>query len=190
MLIFLHGLVTPHSGNHPGDEYERTRGAIACLLTPAFGYLQPLIVAPRSPTGQWWGRSDTEFVLGLVLALRERWPAAGARSVILGYSNGGIGSWYFARLYPEYFVAAIPMAFSATIVGDTPLPVYAIMGTKDEQFEFEPVRAAVAAQIRQGHDVTLNQKYRGSHYAPCSYEPELVSAAHWLETHVFRSNGG
>lgn len=70
------------------------------------------------------------------------------------------------------------------------MPVYAIMGTKDEQFEFESVRAAVAAQTARGYDVTLNQKYRGSHYAPCSYEPELASAAHWLETRVLRSNGG
>jgi hypothetical protein len=185
LVVLLHGTVRPHQGQPAGARLGPSRLLLSCLAAPALGFLDPIIIAPSSPTGQWWLRSDTELVLGLVLAARSRWPAAGARSVILGYSNGGIGSWYFARLYPEYFRAAIPMAFNETIVGPSRLPIYAIQGTKDEQFDFPAVRAAIVALHAQGQDVTLDEKYRGSHHAVCSYVPELSRAGHWLADHVF-----
>ena len=82
-------------------------------------------------------------------------------------------------------LAAIPMAFNDTIVGSSSLPIYAIAGTRDEQFEFPLVRKAIQALRERGADVTLDEKYRGSHYAMCSYVPELTRAGHWLEQHVF-----
>jgi len=184
LLVLLHGRVIGRPG-HPAGDFAPERALLSCLAAPALGFLDPIILAPRSLTGQWWSRSDTELVLGLVLAARSRWPEASAHSVILGYSNGGIGAWFFARLYPEYFRAAIPMAFSDEIVGESRLPLYAIIGTKDEQFDFSAVQAAVQALRGRGQDVTLDEKYRGSHYAACSYVPELARAGHWLEDHVF-----
>jgi predicted esterase len=174
-------------------DLDPSRSLLDCLVVPALGSLSPIIIAPRSPDGRWWNRSDTEYVLGLVLAARNRWPAAAARSVILGYSNGGIGAWYFARLYPQYFAAAIPMAFSSEIVGPTQLPVYAIFGSKDELFDAALTERALQAAVQSRQDVTLNEKYRGSHFAPCSYVPELRSAGHWLQQRVLpaaSSEGG
>lgn len=187
LIVFLHGAVPlAQVANQHGKAFDGARELVSCLAAPGLAALKPLIIAPRSPTGQWWNRSDTELVLGLVLAVRERWPAAGDYAVISGYSNGGIGAWYFARLYPDYFRAAVPIAFSDSIVGETRLPVYGIVGTKDEMFDFESVRAAMEAQRANGHDVTLKERYRGTHLAPCSYVPELASAAHWLEMRVFQ----
>ena len=60
-----------------------------------------------------------------------------------------------------------------------------IAGTKDEQFDFHRVRDAVQLLRDQGEDVTLDQKYRGSHFAMCSYVPELTRAGRWPEQHVF-----
>lgn len=186
LVVLLHGRTGP-GAPHAKDPQAPGRALVTCLAAPALGSFDPILIAPSSPTGQWWQRSETEFVLGLVLAVRSRWPEAGSRSVVAGYSNGGIGSWYFARLYPEYFRAAVPMAFNDTIVGQSPLPIYAIAGTKDEQFDFHRVRAAVQALRARGADVTLDEKYRGSHFAMCSYVPELTRAAEWLEEHVFPS---
>jgi pimeloyl-ACP methyl ester carboxylesterase len=183
LVVLLHGRTGP--GASRKDPLAPVRALVSCLAAPALGSLEPILIAPSSPTGEWWQPSETEFVLGLVLAVRSRWPEAGSRGVIAGYSNGGIGSWYFARLYPEYFRAAIPMAFNDTIVGKSPLPIYAIVGTKDEQFDFHRVRDAVQLLRAQGQDVTLDQKYRGSHFAMCSYVPELTRAGRWLEQHVF-----
>jgi poly(3-hydroxybutyrate) depolymerase len=185
LVLLLHGTVAKVSGVQGLDAHSQTRALVGCLAAPALGGLDPIILSPRSSSGQWWSKADTELVLGLVVAVRSRWPAAGARSVIAGYSNGGIGTWYFARLYPEYFSAAVPIAFNDTIVGASPLPIYAIQGTKDEQFRIDPVREAVSALKATGQDVTWQEKYRGSHYKPCSYVPELAAAGDWLEAHVF-----
>jgi poly(3-hydroxybutyrate) depolymerase len=187
LVIVLHGTVVKKAGPPRGTPGAQTHGLVRCLTAPALAPLDPIIIAPRSADGQWWRREDTELVLGLVGAVRERWPAIGDRTVIMGYSNGGIGTWYFARLYPDYFAAAIPMAFSDDIVGPSALPIYAIVGTKDEQFDIARVRAAVSALKANGQDLTMNEKQRGSHYRMCSYLPELSDAGRWLEEHAFRT---
>jgi len=193
LIVLLHGATQPVKGSRPVHNLDPSRSLLDCLALPALGFLSPIIIAPRSPDGRWWDRSDTQYVLGLVLAARNRWPAAAAKSVILGYSNGGIGAWYFARLYPQYFSAAIPLAFSSEIVGPTQLPVYAIFGSKDELFDAALTERALQGAVQSRQDVTLNEKYRGSHFAPCSYVPELRSAGQWLQQRVLpaaSSEGG
>jgi poly(3-hydroxybutyrate) depolymerase len=185
LVILLHGRVVNQRGVHGGDARSQAEGLVSCLAAPALASLDPIIIAPHGNGGQWWEKADTELVLGLVNAARSRWPEAGARSVIVGYSNGGIGAWYFARLYPEFFAAAVPMAFDASIVGESVLPIYAIQGTKDEQFQISSVRAAIENVKAKGRDVTFDEKYRGSHFKTCSYLPELTDAGRWLEQHVF-----
>jgi dienelactone hydrolase len=184
LVIVLHGTVVQRPGVRGGSARGQTRSLVGCLAAPALASLDPIIIAPLSSDGQWWRRSDTALVLGLVAAVRRRWPEAGARSVLMGYSNGGIGTWYFARLYADYFAAAVPMAFDESIVGESALPIYGIMGTSDEQFDSRRVRVAVQALKAKGADVTLNEKYRGSHYKACSYVPELSQAGRWLEEHA------
>ncbi len=185
VVVLLHGAIVKVQSQRGMDPSSVTRTLITCLAAPALSELSPLIIAPHSVDGQWWNTADTEFVLGLVAAARRRWPELAARSVITGYSNGGIATWYFARLYPEYFSAAIPMAFNESIAGPTPLPVYAIQGEKDELFPIAPIRAATSALMAKGFDITLNVRYRAGHMNPCAYEPELALAGQWLERYAF-----
>lgn len=185
LVIALHGSVLKIPGRRNLTAEEQTRGLSSCLVAPALARLDPLIIAPHSADGQWWKRVDTEYVLGLVAAAHQRWPELERRSVILGYSNGGIATWYFARLYPEYFSAAIPMAFNETVVGESPLPIYAIQGQKDELFSVERVRAAIFNLQAAGADVAYDERYRGRHMDACGYLPELTRAARWLEEHAF-----
>lgn len=203
IVVFLHGRVVsgrgPRSGTvprvepahqqrrslpiHDGgrlDGRRQTRGAVPCLVAPGLEALDPLVLAPISPDGEWWKRRDTELVLGLLQAAQRRWPEAGLRSIVTGYSNGGIGTWFFARLYPEYFSAAVPMASNDSIVGPSPLPIYAIHGAHDELFDAQAVGRAVRALERAGQEMTYDEKRRGSHFRPCSYVPELKRAARWL----------
>jgi hypothetical protein len=190
LVILLHGAIVGATRRRGGERGSWTRRLLSCLAAPALEALDPLIVAPESADGQWWKPFDTEFVLGLSAAARQRWPEVANRSVIMGYSNGGIATWYFARLYPEYFSAAIPLAFNDSIVGATPLPVFAIQGDKDELFPIAPIRAAIEAQKAQGVDVTLQERYRAGHMQACAYEPELALAALWLEQHAFPKASG
>lgn len=213
VVLFLHGRVVQHprlpSGYVPRiepahqrgpvptadgsrlDGERQTRRILPCLVAPGLEALAPVVLAPISPDGEWWQKADTELVLGLAQAARRRWPEAAARTIIMGYSNGGIGTWFFARLYPAYFSAAIPIAFNDTIVGPSPLPIYAIFGAHDELFAAKAVGHAVRALARAGQDLAYEEKHRGSHYQPCSYVPELKRAAQWLtdRTHAPSSSG-
>lgn len=179
IVLFLHGRVVRRQSRRSGyvprvepahqrgavplpgggrlDGEHQARGALPCLVAPGLEALAPVVLAPISPHGEWWHESDTELVLGLAQAARRRWPEAAARSIITGYSNGGIGTWFFARLYPEYFSAAIPMAFDDTIVGPPPLPLYAIMGAHDELFDAKAMGHALRALERSGQDVMARQ---------------------------------
>jgi poly(3-hydroxybutyrate) depolymerase len=185
VVVLLHGAIVKVPGQRGMEPDAATRALITCLAEPALNELAPLIIAPHSVDGLWWKATDTEFVLGLVAAAQRRWPELATRSVIMGYSNGGIATWYFARLYPEYFSAAIPMAFNESIAGPTPLPIYAIQGERDELFPIAPIRAATSALQAKGFDVTLRVRYRAGHMNPCAYEPELALAGQWLERHAF-----
>jgi fermentation-respiration switch protein FrsA (DUF1100 family) len=158
---------------------------LRCLAQPAFERLGALVIAPHGADGQWWKKEDTAFVLGLVAAARQRWPELATRSVVTGYSNGGIASWYFARLYPEWFSAAIPIAANDMIIGPTRVPVFAIQGDKDELFPIGPTRAAIQRERERGSDVTLAVRHRAGHMTPCAYLPELEVAGRWLESHAF-----
>jgi pimeloyl-ACP methyl ester carboxylesterase len=180
LVTFLHGAVARQRGKRFGSEGV-THELLRCLVVPALGALEPLVIAPRSADGEWWEEAETRFVLGLGEAARRRFPGIGRRHVVVGYSNGGIGAWYLARLYPEYFSAAIPIAANDTIAGETAVPVYAIHGTRDEVFPIAGVRAAIHPLQQSQRDVRLVEKYRGGHYTPCSYTAELRGAGAWLE---------
>jgi len=179
LVIYLHGA-------DGGDWLLGSRGILGCLVEPALEPLEPIILAPVSSSrGQWWTEDDIGFVLGLIEAARQRWSIS-SKPLLLGYSNGGIGTWFFARQYPEYFSAAIPMASNDSIVGATPVPIYAISGDKDSLFPIADMRRAIATVKAQGQNVTLHEKYRGVHMKPCSYVPELEAAREWVSTSVWR----
>jgi hypothetical protein len=182
VVVALHGAVP--RGSAVWGAPAQTRGLLRCLIEPALRSLNPLIIAPRADDGEWWRSSNTRLVLGLTVAAGRRWPRLRRRVVVLGYSNGGIGAWYFARLYPQYFAAAIPMASNDTVVGETPIPVFAIHGSNDELFSSDLVHDAVERLSKRGRDVTFIEKYRGTHLAPCSYVHELSLAGGWLDGHV------
>ncbi len=176
LVIFLHGA---GGGRGLGNSLE-------CLVAPAFARLAPIIVAPEAGRGEWWRAEETSLVLGLVDAAVRDWPVQADQVVVVGYSNGGIGAWFLARLYPGRISAAVPMASNHTIVGESPLPVFVIHGSRDDMFDVSSVKENIGALAARGFDVQLLVKPRGTHMKPCEYVTELQSAAAWLEGDVWR----
>jgi len=176
LALFLHG-----GGGGDG----LIDGLLGCLVEPALAPLSPIIVAPRNARGQWWLEQEAAFAMGLVEAAHATWSIEPSRTVVLGYSNGGIGTWFLARERPELFGAAIPMAASVAFIGPTMVPVYAIAGEEDELFAFDEVSRAIEQLIADGQDVTFDAKAGGSHFEACAYVPELEAAREWLTASVW-----
>jgi poly(3-hydroxybutyrate) depolymerase len=168
LVLFLHG--------SKGGSKQTVR----CLVEPGLESVSPLVVAPESEKGEWWKNDDAAWVLGVVEAAKRDWPVRADHVVVTGYSNGGIGAWAYARLYPETFSAAIPIASNDTIIGETPVPVFAIHGSYDEQFPIGPIQQNIDKLKAAGADVTLTVRNRAKHMDPCKYEDEVEMAAEWL----------
>jgi hypothetical protein len=113
-------------------------------------------------------------------------PAFAELAPIVVAPEGGRGEWWQPEEYPERFSAAIPMASNHTIVGESPLPVFAIHGSHDDLFDAASVQESIAALAARNFDVQLLVKARGTHMDPCAYLPELRAAAEWLHGDVWR----
>jgi dipeptidyl aminopeptidase/acylaminoacyl peptidase len=176
LVLFLHGAKGAGS----------SQKTIKCLVNPGLEDVSPLVVAPASDKGEWWTNEDAGYVLGVIEAAKRDWPVRADRVVVTGFSNGGIGAWAYARLYPDLFSAAIPMGSNDTIMGETPVPVYAIHGSLDEMFPVEPIQANAERLKKAGFDVTLTVRNRAKHGDPCKYEDELEQAAAWLTASAWK----
>jgi poly(3-hydroxybutyrate) depolymerase len=179
LVIFLHGA----SGG------AKLADRLGCLVVPAFARVAPIIVAPEAEGGEWWNRPETALVLGVMDAAVRDWRANvdDKRVVVMGYSNGGIGAWFFARLYPEGLSAAIPMSANHAIVGDSPLPIRVIHGSADRLFDVDKVRERVQATAQRGTKVSIQVREGGQHEDACCYEAELDAAVAWLQGSVWKS---
>jgi predicted esterase len=162
---------------------------LSCLVAPGLAHLAPIVIAPEFEGGEWWNEAETAYVLGLMDAAVRDWRARVdiKRLVMMGYSNGGIGAWFFARLYPEGLSAAIPMSANHAIIGESPLPIRVIHGSNDRLFDVAKVRAGVQALAQRGFNVTLAVREGGQHEDACGYKPELEAAAAWLENTVWKT---
>lgn len=175
LFVHLHAL-DGHAGLDVVREWEM----------PAFEPLQAVFLVPQSAHGEWWQPDDAAFVLGLVEAAKAQWPIDRDCVVMMGYSNGGIGTWFFARMHPEHFSAAIPMASNETIIGPTTLSVYAIHGERDEVFPIDGVRRKISRLQTGGFPVKLSVLAGCEHVNArgCDYRQELGAARSWLQREV------
>lgn len=194
LVVYLHGALHPM----PTDGVELRRVTMAdqmlvaeCLID-ALRPLEPIVVVPQSRVGQggqWWRERESEFVIGLTRAVGQSWPVDG-RTALMGYSNGGLGTWVLARLYPEYFRAAIPIAFDVGVIGEVAIPVFAIQGEHDELFPFPPVQREIVRQQHAGQPITFLPRPRGSHFRPCDYASEVNVAVTWLQSDAWQTSTG
>lgn len=185
LVVYLHGALMQLSTTDV--EVRRVTMAdqmlVAECLVEALAPLEPLVVIPQSSVGQggqWWRESESEWMIGLIHAVKRTWPVED-RTALMGYSNGALGTWVLARLYPEHFQAAIPIAFHVGVVGEVAIPLFAIQGTSDELFGYTPIEREIQRLQRANQPITLRARLRGSHFRPCDYAHELHGAVEWLQ---------
>jgi dienelactone hydrolase len=176
VIVSLHfgGPYTPFIG----------RSLIEQLVGPALRELGAIIVAPDSADGGWTDARAEQDVLGLLAYVEAHYKADPARTLLTGYSMGGIGTWYLASRHPELFEAAIPMAGQPTresIRIDWETPTLAINSAADELIAIEPVRAVVEALHSRGLPIDLVLIDDVTHFEIPRYRPHLRAAVPWIE---------
>ena len=161
-----------------GDTYKEFHD---CLVLPGLQDVNAIIVSPEGENQLWNTGNNIDKILAIVTNSQKYWNVDPKKIAIMGYSNGGNGSWFFAENYPKLFSAAIPMASSYAINKKIDLPLYVIHGAKDELFVVSKTKQWVEKSKSEGSDITFIINEQLSHFQGCAYSNDLKNAGEWLQ---------
>lgn len=176
LVLALHygGEVTPFYGKE----------FLTLLVEPALEKLGAIIVAPDCPARGWNNQTSVKAVLEFLNHIVQEYRIDTSRVLVLGYSLGGIGAWYFAANCPENFSAAIAISAlpdpKTTPVVKT-VPLYVIHSRQDEVFRFDDVRKFVAYQKSGGASIRFVAVDDIGHYDTYRFVSPLRAAIPWIK---------
>ena len=156
-----------------------------CLAFPALEFMNAIIVAPSDHGLHWVADENESKLIKLIDNMVKHWPIDSSKIIITGYSNGGIGSWYYAKEYPDVFKVAIPMS-GLYEVANIEIPVYVIHGKKDELFNVYNVQNTILKSVEKGSQIQLKLLENHSHYMGCAYTEALNTVARQMAKEVLK----
>ena len=163
------------------------KGYLNCLAVLGFRKLNAIIFAPDAGEYYFWNENNYSLVLTLIEYAKKYWPIDEKRIVVSGYSNGGIGSWFFGTEYPDFFSAVIPVASNYDYNKQLQIPFYVIHGDRDRTFPLSDMQNLVASLKNNGSDIQLFVMEGYGHDVPCAYDDALTIASDWLLDEVWEN---
>lgn len=183
LVLRLHGAARSGSA----EAHKST----SCLVEPAFAGKDVFILSPNSNGEFWYAQRNIVQVLALMELTSDDLNIDKNKTVVMGFSDGGNGSWFYAQYYEGLVAASIPMASSydskdaSGNVSKINVPLYVIHGSEDELFPIETTKGFVDASVTAGSDITFIVGEGLVHVEPCTYLDELKKAVIWLETEIW-----
>lgn len=178
-------VVALHYGGRDRDHFGR--GVLTGLVEPAFRSLGAIIAAPDAIDGGWNSDAAAQAVVDLIDDLSARYPIDTSRTVLTGYSLGGIGTWSIASRHPDRFSAAVPIAGAPRLEAEehlrafTKLPVYAIHSRQDTVVAPGPTEEAFDKLDAWGAPNARLVLLSGiTHYEVPAFVPHLREAVDWI----------
>ena len=151
-----------------------------CLILPGLKALNTIIVSPQDENQLWSTGNNIDKVIFIVENSQKYWNVDPEKIAVVGYSNGGNGSWYYAQHYPELFSAAIPMASAYPVNQKIEIPLYVIHGANDELFRLDRTKKYIDRTKHQGTELIWVVNDKLSHFEGCAYIANLKNAGEWL----------
>lgn len=177
LIVSLHfgGEVTPFYG----------RGLVDTLIKPAFSELGAIIVAPDRATPNWMNPEAEQQVLELVDYIESHYNIDSGKTLLTGFSLGGMGSWYLAARNPQRFTAAVivagrPQNDTASFEWQT--PTYVIHSKDDEVLALTPTQSTVDALKEKQAPIELIVIEGVTHYQTADFLPYVKAAVPWVES--------
>ncbi len=168
-----------HYAGHGAEWYGAA--LLEQVVEPVLRELAPIVVAPDCPGRSWSEEASQAAVVELLDFLATRYPVDSKRTLVTGYSLGGMGSWSMARRFPERFAAAIPMA------GRPPkgleswsTPTFVLHSRDDEIIDVAPTMQGVEVLQGAGAPVRLKLVSDLTHYQTEGFMPLLMELVPWL----------
>lgn len=162
------------------------RGVLEGLVEPALKDLSPIIIAPDSHGEGWTEPAIGAAVLELCDAIIEDYPVDRNRTLLTGFSLGGLGTWHLCSKAENRFktaisVAAAPSDSSAAAYPDVPL--YVIHSEADEIFPIAKIEHSIDTLRARGTEVAYERLTGTTHYNVPGFTAALSRAIPWLEQH-------
>ncbi len=150
-----------------------------CLILPAFGQKNYLIVAPEAERQVWWRSPKEQQLIGLIKGIKQHWPVD--KVIVTGYSDGGTGSIFLANKYPEHFDGAIGIAGFYFETEEFRAPTYVVHGRGDQLFSYERSKRIMDKAQAQSKHLKFITSEELTHYEACRYVAELEKGIAWIE---------
>jgi predicted peptidase len=153
------------------------------LAIPALGKLGAIIVAPDCPSGRWDDPASESYVLELHTWLIEQYGIEKKKTLLAGYSLGGIGTWYIAgRNQGEFrgalIISAKPMDETTNV--DWSIPLYIIHGRNDEVFPLQYTASAVDLLKKKDRSVEFRLVEDTTHYETHRFIEPVKDTVPWV----------
>jgi predicted peptidase len=172
---------------HPGGDRPPYYGGqfVGSVFGPGVSDLRPIIVAPDCPAPSWADPLAERAVLALLDQVMKEYTINRKRVLVVGFSMGGRGTWYFSARHADLFTAAIPIAGSTSgedVSKLATIPTYIIHSQRDEVVPFQPAKQ-VAQDLKQlGRTVEFEALSDATHFAMQAYVPALRRAVKWVQS--------
>ena len=160
------------------------RGVLDGLVGPSLSDLSPIIAAPDSHGETWTETTLVAAVLELFDALAERYPVDRQRTLLTGFSLGGLGTWSITGSSGNRFRAAIAVAAAPsddTATAYPNIPLYVIHSEADEIFPIAKVDRAVEISLARGVEVTYKKLNGVTHFNVPGFAAALSETVPWLQ---------
>ncbi|MBW1297596.1 dienelactone hydrolase family protein [Aquimarina litoralis] len=158
-----------------------------CLVTPGLQDIGGFIFSPSGAWRTWTLDHLEKRILDFVDLAKENWPIDPNKIVLVGYSNGAIAGWKYAKDYKDVFSAMILMGSNCKVDEKLEVPIYVIQGTKDKFFPIKKARKRIAKAKKLGCDITFIEAEGKTHLKACEYTDILKTSIPWLQNQVWNS---
>ncbi len=175
LILALHygGEVTPFFG----------AGALEGIFEPAFRELGAIVAAPDCPGRGWTDPRSLNAIWSVLDEVSADYSIDPERTLVTGYSMGGMGTWHLAANYPDRFSAAVVVSGrppEELLADDWQVPLYVIHSRNDEILALEPTLAAVGELETRGAEVRLVVLDDPTHYETGRFVTALRESVPWV----------
>ncbi|MFC2025908.1 dienelactone hydrolase family protein [Chloroflexota bacterium] len=153
------------------------------LVEPALKELGAIITAPDRTTDDWTNPQSETEILRLIDFLKENYPIDKNRTLVTGYSMGGIGAWYLVAKYQNEFTGIVPISANPpleVLETEWSTAVYAIHSKQDDLFPFENTETVINELKAVTSSVHLSIVENATHFETFKFIEPLREAVPWI----------
>jgi predicted peptidase len=154
------------------------------LAVPGLYELGGIMLAPDRNTEDWANPQAEADLIELLDFIQEHYRIDKKRIVIVGYSLGGIGTWYMTARHPDRFsvaisLSAMPPKEARSMPWETPM--YVIHSIRDELFSIRELSAVIDPMVEQGAPIEFFPIDKARHYNTENFIEPLRTAVPWVQ---------